>query len=325
MPANTLAVPNVVRVAEDVQDRIYNYSPMDTPLVSMIERMSVSNVFQEWNRETYRTANAANAAIEGADASIVAITQPTPLNNRTQIFQDTFGISGTTEAVKKYGRASEEKKQKAKKMVEIRKDQELACIASGAAVTGVANTTAGRLRGLYGFLTKDTLGVGGVSPDPTTNTAPTAGTLAALTEANFNTGIISCYENGGNAQIAMVSPAHKTRISSAFTGNATRFNDVAGKATDVQLNSAFHFYGHDFGVTKVIPNRVMAVAGAGSVNTAYIIDADKCALGVLRPYQTTALGVKGDSQEFQVLTEVTFIVRDEAPMFAIRDLTATGA
>lgn len=325
MPANTLAVPNVVRVAEDVQDRIYNYSPMDTPLVSMIERMSVSNVFHEWNRETYRTANASNAAIEGADASIVAITQPTPLNNRTQIFQDTFGISGTTEAVKKYGRASEEKKQKAKKMVEIRKDQELACISSGAAVTGVANTTAGRLRGMYGFITNDTLGVGGVSPVPTTNTAPTAGTLAAFTEANFRTGIQTCYENGGSASIAMVSPAHKSRISSAFTGNATRFADVTGKAADVQLNSAFHFYGHDFGVTKVVPNRVMAVAGAGSVNTAYIIDADKLALGVLRPYQTTALGIKGDSQEFQVLTEVTLIVRDEAPLFAFRDLTASGA
>lgn len=325
MPANTLATPNVVRVAEDVQDRIYNFSPMDTPLLSMIERMSVSNVFHEWNRDTYRTANAANAAIEGADASIAAQTQPTPLNNRTQIFQDTFGISGTAEAVKKYGRASETKRLKAKKMLEIRKDQELACIASGAAVTGVANTTAGRLRGLYGFITNDTLGAGGVSPNPVTNTAPTAGTLAALTEANFKTGIQSCYERGGNAQFAMVSPSHKARISTVFTGNATRFADVTGKATDVQLNSAFHFYGHDFGVTKVIPNRVMAVAGAGSQNTAYIGDADKIALGVLRPYQTTELGIKGDSQEYQVLTEVTLIVRDEDPLFALRDLTVTGA
>ena len=324
MPANTLAVPNVVRVAEDVQDRIYNYAPMDTPLVSMIERMPVNNVFHEWNRDTYRTANAANAAIEGADATIAAQTQPTPLNNRTQIFQDTFGISGTAEAVKKYGRASETKRLKAKKMLEIRKDQELACIASGAAVTGVANTTAGRLRGLYGFLTNDTLGVGGVSPNPVTNTAPTAGTLATLTEANFKIGIQSCYDNGGDASIAMVSSSHKSRISTAFTGNATRFADVTGKSTDVQLNSAFHFYGHDFGVTKVVPNRVMSVAGAGSVNTAYIIDADKLALGVLRPYQTTELGIKGDSQEHQVLTEVTLIVRDEAPMFALRDLTATG-
>jgi len=86
MPANTLITPSVVRVAEDVEDKIYNFNPTDTPLVSSIDRIGVANVFHEWTRDSYRTPNGANAAIEGADATYAAQTQFAPLNNRTQIF-----------------------------------------------------------------------------------------------------------------------------------------------------------------------------------------------------------------------------------------------
>jgi hypothetical protein len=41
MPANTLITPSVIRVAEDVEDRIYNFRPSDAPLVSAIDRVKV--------------------------------------------------------------------------------------------------------------------------------------------------------------------------------------------------------------------------------------------------------------------------------------------
>jgi len=72
MPANTLITPSVIRVAEDVEDKIYNFRPSDSPLTSAIDRIKVENVFDEWTADTYRSPNASNASIEGADATYAA-------------------------------------------------------------------------------------------------------------------------------------------------------------------------------------------------------------------------------------------------------------
>ena len=320
MPANTLITPSIVRVAEDVQDKIYNFNPSDAPLVSMLDRMSVSNVFHEWNRDTYKTP-ALNAAIEGADASYAAQTQPTPLNNRTQIFQDTMSISNTGEVVKKYGREKEVARLKTKKMVELKRDMEFAFLSNGAAVTGTSGVAA-QARGLYGFITNSRLGATGAAPNPVTNTAPTAGTLTAIDETIFKTAIQTAYENGGDASTVLCSPAHKVRIS-GFTGNVTRFVEVGKDAATV--NAAFDFYRSDFGVTKIIPNRVQAATGAGLRNTIYIFDADKLAIGQLRGFESEQLATVGDAKNWQIRAEATLIVRDEKPLYAIRDCTVTGS
>lgn len=166
MPANTLITNSVVRVAEDVEDKVYNFRPTDTPLVSSCGRVPVENRFHEWTADVYRTPNPANAAIEGADATYAAQTQPGQYNNRTQIIQDTLSVSGTTEVVKKYGRSSEIDYLKTRKMVELKKDIEAAAIANGTAVTGTSGV-AGQMRGLYGFVaTNNSLGAGGVAPNP---------------------------------------------------------------------------------------------------------------------------------------------------------------
>lgn len=320
MPANTLITPSVVRVAEDVQDKIYNFNPSDAPLVSMLDRISVSNVFHEWNRDSYKTP-ALNAAIEGADATYAAQTQPAPLNNRTQIFQDTMSVSNTAEVVKKYGREKEINRLKTKKMVEIKRDMEFAFLSNGAAVTGTSGVAA-QARGLYGFITNSRLGASGVAPNPVTNTAPTAGTLTAIDETIFKTAIQTAYENGGDASVVLCSPAHKVKIST-FTGNVTRFVEVGSSPATV--NAAFDFYRSDFGVTKIMPNRVQAATGAGLRNTIYVIDADKVALGQLRGFESEQLATVGDAKQWQIRTEATLVVRDEKPLYAIRDCTVTGS
>ncbi|MGS1076648.1 SU10 major capsid protein [Pseudoxanthomonas beigongshangi] len=322
MPTNTLITPSVVKVKEDVIDQIYNFNPSDAPLVSMIERTTIDNVYFEWQRDTYRTPDQTRGAIEGADASYAAQVEPTLLNNRSQIFQDTVSVSNTAERVRKYGRDNESRRLRMKKMVELKRDQEAACIASGATVTGT-DAVAGKQRGLYGFITNDRLGAGGVSPDPTTNTAPVAGTLAAFSEDDLKTGLQTAYQNGGDGSVVLCSPAHKVRIS-GFTGGVQRTNEVGGRQAAV-LNAAFDFYRGDFGVTKVIPNRVQAGSTAGLKNTVYIIDADKLGLAVLRGFESEQLATVGDAKNWQVRTETSLVVRDEKPLYAIRDATDSGA
>lgn len=322
MPVNTLITPSVVKVKEDVINQIYNFNPTDAPLVSMIDRSTIDNVYFEWQRDTYRTPDQTRGAIEGADASYAVQVEPTLLNNRTQIFEDTVSVSNTAERVKKYGRDNESRRLRMKKMIELKRDQEAAGLASPATVTGT-DAVAGKQRGLYGFITNSRLGAGGVAPNPVTNTAPVAGTLEAITEDDLKLGIQTCYENGGDGSIVLCSPSHKVRIS-GFTGSVQRTNEVGGRKAAV-LNAAFDFYRSDFGVTKIVPNRVMAGSTPGLANTAYILDADKIALAVLRGFESEQLATVGDAKNWQVRTETSLLVRDETPLYAIRDATVSGA
>lgn len=320
MPANTLQTYTVIGQKEEVDNKIYRVTPEETPFISMIGRDSVDSVTPEWLRESLRTPGA-NAAVEGADASYSAQTQPERLSNKTQIIQDTLSVTGTTDRVSKYGRDKESARLKAKKMVELKKDIEFAAIGNGAFVAGAA-AVARQMRGLYGWVaTNNELGATGVAPVISSNTAPTAGTARAFTEALLKSLILKAYNNGGKCEVLMVTPTHK-QVTSGFSGGVTRFNDVSNKT--VRLQTSFSVYGHDFGETKVVPNRVMANTGAGLQNTAYLIDPEQCKLGVLRPFQATPLAKVGDADNWQILTEVTLKVNEEKALGAIRDLTATG-
>lgn len=326
MTTQLLVSTPVVRLAEDVEDKIYNFRPTDTPLTSSVGRTKVSAVLHEWTADTYRAPVLTNAAIEGADATFAAASQPATYSNRCQIFQDTISVSGTAEAVKKYGRDSEVARLKTKKMVEVKKDIEVSFIANGAAVTDNGTDTAGKARGLYGWIaTNDSLATAGspASPDPVANTAPTAGTLRAFDEADLKTVIQGVYEKGGDANVLMLSPSHKVR-SSTFSGNVQRTNEVS-KGGDTVLQTSYGIYGHEFGQTKIVPNRNMTGSGAGLINTAYVLDYDKIKIGQLRPFQTKQLASVGDSEQWQILTQLTLIVGQESTLGAIRDLTATGA
>lgn len=326
MPTGTLMTYTpIVRLAEDVEDKIYNFRPTDTPLVSSIGRTKVSATFHEWTADEYRAPNPNNAALEGADATFSPATQPAVYGNRTQIVQDTISVSGTAEAVKKYGRKSEVNRLQTKKMVELKRDIEAAAIANPVAVTATA-AVAGKMRGLYGWVaTNNSMANDGAAPNPISNTAPTEGTLRAFAEADLQAVIQGVYEAGGNASVLMVSPSHKRRVST-FSGNVQRTNEVANKGRrEVILQTSFSIYGHDFGETKVVPNRVMTGTAAGLVNTAYVLDYDKIKLGQLRPFQRTPLAKVGDSEQHQILTEVTLVVGQESTLGAIRDLTVNGA
>ena len=115
-----------------------------------------------------------------------------------------------------------------------------------------------------------------------------------------------------------------TSLSCSTTGGVQRTNEVGGRSAAV-VNAAFDFYRSDFGVTKIVPNRVMAGSTYGLKNTVYIIDADKLALGVLRGFESEQLATVGDAKNWQVRTETSLVVRDEKPLYAIRDCTDSGA
>lgn len=316
MPANTFKTYDAVGNREDLIDKIFNVSPTDTPFTSSIAKTTATAVYHEWQRDVLRAPNKGNAAVEGADATYNAQTPTQRLGNRCQIIQDTFSISGTQNSVRHAG-GSELKRLKAKKMVELKKDIEAAAIANTTAVVG-SDSVARQMRGLSGWIaTNNDMGAGGVAPDPVNNVAPVNGTARAFAEASFKNGILGAYTSGGNVTMALMNPTHKQQAS-AFTGNVTRFNDVETNPKKATLQTAYTFYGSDFGTIKMVPNRVMSNGVDGNV---YGIDVDYWALATLRGFEDEELAKVGDARNFQIIYEGTLEAREERSSFAVRDLS----
>lgn len=92
--------------AEDVSDIIKSITPFDVPFFSMIgsERTHARNF--DYQTDVLRSP-AANAKVEGADASMITISPTTLRSGTCQIISEAFQISETSDAIKTYGRAKE--------------------------------------------------------------------------------------------------------------------------------------------------------------------------------------------------------------------------
>jgi hypothetical protein len=318
MPANVYTTAQAVGNREDLIDKIFRTSPTDTPFVSRIARVDAEAVWHEWQRDVLRAPNPNNAAPEGADATFAKQAPTERLGNRCQIFTDTFSISGTQQAVRHAG-GPELNRLKAKKALEIKKDIEAACIAN--ATQSIEDVSGNRkLRGLNGWIaTNNSLGAGGVPPDPANNVAPVAGTPRAFTEDALKDAILQAYTNGGDVSFAIMAPYLK-QVASGFDGNVVREQDVGGERKPT-LQTAYTFYGSDFGNIEMVPDRVMA---NGVDNNVYGIDPEYWAVATLRGFETDKLAKTGDNDSYEMITELTLEAREERSSFAIRDLIATA-
>jgi hypothetical protein len=307
---NTFATFNAVGNREELADAIYNISPEDTPFVSSIGKGKAVSVFPEW--QTDALAAAANNKVEqGNQAAVAAVTPTKRVGNRTQISEKTFGVTGTQETVDKAGRKSEVSYQKAKKMVELKRDIEFAAINNTTAIAAAAGV-APQARGLAGWLeTNNSLGATGVAPDPDTNTAPTDGTLRTFTEAMLKDVGQKCWAQGGDPTLLFLPGALRTTFS-GFTGIADTVNDIKSKAATVV--GTVDVYVGDFGTYKVVNSRYQRARDV------FLIDPKQFELLTLRGMKATPLAKTGDAENYMINTEWTLKSKQEAASGAIRDL-----
>lgn len=306
--ANAMATFSAVGLRESLADEIYNINPEETPFLSAIGKEKASAQFEEW--QTDALAAASNNKVEqGNEASFVAITPTARVGNRMQISEKTYAVTGSQEAVSKAGRKSEIAYQDAKKMVELKRDVEFACLQNTTAIAAAAGV-AGQARGVAGWLaTNNSLGATGVAPNPLTNTAPTDGTLRALTEQMLKDVAKACWDQGGNPTMLFVPSAQRAAVS-AFTGGATKFD----KTEDKTLNATVEVYVGDFGRYSIINSRYQR---SRDIN---LIDPELFALMTLRPMKGDDLAKTGDSKKRMINTEWTLKCKNEAGSGVIRDL-----
>jgi hypothetical protein len=105
--------------------------------------------------------------------------------------------------------------------------------------------------------------------------------------------VSDAYNAGGTNWTLYVRPADKV-LASAFTGNATRYQDVAENKG--KLVAAYDVYVSDFGAIKIVPERQCD-------NSAYLIDHDHVSVATLRPLSREVLAKTGDAEKRLILVE----------------------
>lgn len=315
-PTGTLSTYDAKGIKEDLEDVIYDISPMETPFVKAIERTKVTNTLHEWQTDALASASASNAVVEGDDVDGDSLTATVRIANYTQLMDKVIVVSSTQRAVNTAGRKDELDYQVAKAGRELKRDIEAALSQNNHAVAGT-DTTARLLGSAEVWIsTNDQNGSGG-STSATTSGAPTAtkltdGTQRAFTEAIFSAGCQAAWEAGGNPSL-IIAGAYNKRVLSTFTGNATKTIDMS----EQELVAGVDVYISDFGRHRIVPSRF------NRTRTVLGIDPEYWSVGVLQPMKETTLAKTGHADKRMLSTELTLICRNEAASFKCADLTTS--
>lgn len=299
--ANTFATFNSTTNREQLMNKIWNVSVAETPTLKLIGKGKADGVFDEWSTDAYRAAKV-NKVEQGNAANRTPRAPKLRYGNRTQIVEDTFGVTGTQEVVDKAGQKSEYAGQLAKTMVELKKDIELACLQNTTAIAAAAGV-APQARGLFGFMSDNvSFGAGGAAANPLTNTAAVDGTQRPFTEALMKGVLQQMFDNGADMEsLYGLFPSSQRVVFDTFLAGTTRFD----KAEDKQLTATLEVYIGPFGRVKTVNARHMRQREVAFINPDFL------ELAILRPMKDTPLGVTGDTKDVMVNCEFTF--RDYNP------------
>jgi Family of unknown function (DUF5309) len=308
----TFTAHTAIGQREDLTDIIYDISPTETPFMSSIGKTKATAVYHEWQTDSLAAATTANAAVEGADATSATLAPTVRLGNYTQIIQKTVQVSGTLDVVNKAGRKSEKAYQLAKASAELKRDLETILLANQGRSAGTS-TIARKLGSILSWIkTNSSVGSGGSDPATIGVSTRTDGTQRTFTEALLKTVVAEVFDSGGSPKILMVGSAGKQKVST-FAGIAAQRYMAPGN-TPTTIIGAADVYMSDFGTMSVVPNRFMRTRDA------LVLDPEYAALAYLRPFQTNDLAKTGDSENTQLLAEVTLEVKNEAAHGIVADL-----
>jgi hypothetical protein len=135
---------DVVGKKEDISDIITNITPTKAPFTSLTKQETVHNTLFQWQEDKLRDP-AANSNAEGFTATPTARTPTVMRNNVTQIMQDTFEVSGTNDAVSKYGRGKESAREAGKAAAALKLDLEFAFTGTGQTLVNPADNNTNRV------------------------------------------------------------------------------------------------------------------------------------------------------------------------------------
>ena len=328
--ANTNQTYNSTNIREDLQDAYISISSTETPVQAALGRKSISSTYYEWN--TVDLANpAANRVKEGEAApGNSAPTNSKRMGNYSTISDKVVDVSTTNDAVNGAGNVQTIASQVAFKLKEIKRDIEVMLVSNIAANAGGADAvrvTAGLPAWLRSNVDRSTGTVDGANPtlSGTTagfpNAAATDGSVRALTEAMLKGVIASCWDAGAEPSIVLCGSAVKQKISSTFTGSATKYQDMTGKK---ELVAAIDVYVSDFGTLTIMPSRFLETRTANSQTVAgrdvFVLDPEYAKVCFLQNMKQTPLAKTGHSDRRLIACEWGLQIDSESAHGIIADI-----
>ena len=309
---------DVSTIREDLQDALISISPTETPFMSSIGRRNVSNTYFEWPVIELAAASSSNVVIEGEAApGNDAPTNAIRLGNYTQISDKVVEVSDTAEAVNGAGDAQTVAKQIAYKLKELKRDMETMLVGTNNAAVAGASGTARETASLSAFLKTNTdRGTGGADPTLSGSTsgypdaAATDGTLRALTETMLKDVIASCWDEGAEPSIVLCGSGVKQKISSTFTGSATKYRDISDK----KIVASVDLYISDFGEIQIIPSRFVRSRDV------FVLDPSMARVAYLSNTKQTPLARTGHSERRLISAEYGLMVDNEKAHGVIADI-----
>lgn len=305
MPTNVYTSTTAVGEREELSDIIAMIDPDETPIYSNAKKVKTSAIYTEWQVQELAAASASNAKNEGADATYATPTPTTRMGNYHQISTKPVSVSGTLEAVDKAGRDSEIAYQKVLKAKELRRDIEKTLLSpqkrSGSDPRKAAT--------LYAWITNvDDNGATNATGDGTDFSGETtSGTARALALSYIDNVMKDAYEDGGQPDMLVLSPTNKKNFSDLAASEtaivANQYNMTTPKPG--VLIGTTSVYLTDFGQLDVVVDRFAAN------DAVFTLDSDYLEIGALtgRNFVTQPLAKVGDAENFQLLTEWTFVPR----------------
>lgn len=318
---NTFQTTNAVGNREELSDVVSRITPEDTPIYSMIEKVSFKTTHPEWEVDDL-AAPAANIIPEGDDYTFSATSPATRYGTYTQIMRKEGIISGTQDATDNAGSVEQVKYQKLKKGVELRKDAEFAIVDTNASVGGATR----EMGSLNTWLeTNVDRGGGGSNGGFDTGTgltaAPTNGTQRAFTKAIMDNVMQQGYEEGANFRHVFVSPYVKSVFVTFINDtNTAEFRYSASSGTNNSIISNADVYEGPFGKVMIHPNRVMA-GSATLARNAFFVDPEHLCFGWFRKIKEDKEVAKtGDARKFVLIGEGALKPMNEKGLGVAADL-----
>lgn len=267
---------------EDLTDVLTKIGDMTTPVYAKLRKTVAKNTIHEWSTYEHDSA-AANAQIEGATFTYGALTAPSRVSNYTQIFRKTFQVSNTQQAVDPAGMEDEYAFRVKVALESIGRDIEKALV--GGTGNSGASGTGREMKGVLEFIAS--------------NISTGTGTGRALTEAELNSTIQSCYDDGGRPDWLLGSYTQMNKIALLMSADRT-YND-----SNKEMTSQVLVYQSPFGRLAVEGDSQIAA------DTIAVLQKDMWAVAQLRPVKKLDTPETADAKNGVVIGELTLEARAE--------------
>lgn len=304
---------------EDLLDIITNISPMDTLMLSGLEKVPANNIVHEWLTDILATFGdpdavdsntEVHAVAEGSDANFTALVPRKRLCNITQIIRNTFDVSDTQRDINTAGIRDEYVYQMRKASMELARWIEFAFMHAVMQVQTTQGNSVGvtprKMQGLYAYAADTdptcatTLGLSSAEMGTVTTVSGSSPT-SCLDECIINGHLEDMWAKGAMTDTFWMGSAQKRSLSNLTLNpnSNVRYNiNVADKTV---INTVDHIQ-TDFGTIRCYLHRYQ------KSDRVFTAESNKIRIAVLRPVLAVELAKLGSSTKGMVEWEGTLEV-----------------